>query len=135
MLCISYVFNNEEKTVTQLIFAAIFFIALHVGVAGTLVRDRAIEKIGEKAYRGAFSLLSLLGVFWLSHAYKVADYIETWGQLAWFKPIAAPLMLGAFLLVVLGATTPSPTAVGGEKLLMADAPVQGIQRVTRHPFL
>jgi uncharacterized membrane protein len=135
MLCISYDFNNEEKTVTQLILATIFFITLHVGVAGTLVRDRAIEKMGEKAYRGAFSLFSLLGIFWLAHAYKVADYIETWGQLAWFKPIAAPLMLVAFLLVVLGVTTPNPTAVGGEKLLMTDAPVQGIQRVTRHPFL
>lgn len=120
---------------TQLILAAIFFITLHVGVAGTFVRDRAIKKMGEKAYRGAFSLFSLLGIFWLAHTYKVADYIETWGQLAWFKPIAAPLMLVAFLLVVLGVTTPNPTAVGGEKLLMANAPVQGIQRVTRHPFL
>jgi uncharacterized membrane protein len=135
MLCISLDFTNEEKTVIQLILAAIFFIALHVGVAGTLVRDRAIEKMGEKAYRGAFSLFSLLGIFWLAHAYQFADYIETWGQLAWLKPIAATLMLVAFLLVVLGVTTPNPTAVGGEKLLMADAPVQGIQRVTRHPFL
>jgi uncharacterized membrane protein len=121
--------------VTQLILAAIFFIALHIGVAGTFVRDRAIEKMGEKVYRGLFSLFSLLGIFWLAHAYKVADYIGTWGQLAWFKPIAGSIMFVAFLLVVLGVTTPNPTAVGGEKLLMADAPVQGIQRVTRHPFL
>ena len=81
MLRISYDFNNEEKTVTQLILAAIFFITLHVGVAGTFVRDRAIKKMGEKAYRGAFSLFSLLGIFWLAHAYKVADYVENWGQL------------------------------------------------------
>jgi len=121
--------------VTQLILAAIFFITLHVGVAGTFVRDRTIKKMGEKAYRGAFSLFSLLGIFWLAHAYKVADDIETWGQLVWFKPIAAPLMLVAFLFVVFGVTTPNPTALGGEKLLMADAPAQGIQRVTRHPFL
>lgn len=120
---------------TQLILAAIFFIILHVGVSGTVVRDRVIEKMGEKAYRGAFSLFSLLGIFWLAHAYKVSDYIETWGQLAWFKPIAVFLMLVAFLFVVLGVTTPNPTSVGGEKLLMADAPAQGIQRVTRHPVL
>ena len=120
---------------TQLILAALFFIALHIGVAGTSVRGRAIEKMGENVYRAAFSVLSLLGIAWLSHAYRVAGYIETWGQLAWFKPIAALLMLVAFILVVPGMTTPNPMAVGGEKLLMADAPAQGIHRVTRHPFL
>jgi uncharacterized membrane protein len=44
-------------------------------------------------------------------------------------------MLVAFLLVVLGMTTPNPMAVGGETLLMVDAQARGIQRVTRHPFL
>ena len=120
---------------TQLILAALFFISLHVGVSGTSVRDRAIEKLGENVYRAAFSLLSLLGIVWLAHAYRVAGYIETWGQLVWFKPIAAFLMLVAFLLVVLGMTMPNPMAVGGENLLMADTPAQGIHRVTRHPFL
>ncbi len=120
---------------TQLILAALFFFALHVGVAGTSLRNRAIEKLGEKTYRGAFSLLSLLGLFWLAHAYRAAGYIETWGQLAWFKPIAAILMLVAFLFAALGLTTQNPMAVGGENLLMADAPAQGIQRITRHPFL
>ena len=120
---------------TQLILAALLFIALHVGVSGTSARGRAIEKLGENVYRAAFSLLSLFGIVWLAHAYRVAGYIETWGQLAWFRPIAALLMLVAFLLVVLGMATPNPMAVGGENLLMADAPARGIQRVTRHPFL
>jgi uncharacterized membrane protein len=56
---------------TQLILAALFFIALHVGVAGTSARGRAIEKLGENLYRAAFSLLSLLGIVWLAHAYRV----------------------------------------------------------------
>jgi uncharacterized membrane protein len=120
---------------SQLIFAALFFIALHVGVAGASVRGRAIEKLGENTYRAAFSLLSIFGIVWLAHAYRAADYIEIWGQLAWFKPIAVILMLLVFLLVVLGMATPNPMAVGGENLLMADAPARGIHRVTRHPFL
>ena len=119
----------------ELIFAALFFLGLHLGLAGTSMRDRAIGKLGETAYRAAFSILSLLGIFWLAHAYARADYIETWGQLGWFKPYAAGLMFVAFLLVVLGVTTPNPMAVGGEKLLLADAPAQGIHRITRHPFL
>jgi uncharacterized membrane protein len=81
------------------------------------------------------SPLSLLGIVWLAYACRVAGYIETWGQLVWFKPIAALLMLVAFLLVVPGMTTPNPMAVGEENLLMADAPARGIHRVTRHPFL
>lgn len=120
---------------TQLILAAVFFVALHVGVAGTSLRTRAVATLGETGYRGAFSLLSLLGIYWLAHAYRGAGYLETWGQLAWFKPIAAILMLAAFLLAVLGIATPNPTAVGGERLLLADAPAQAIHRVTRHPFL
>jgi uncharacterized membrane protein len=119
----------------QLILAALFFIVLHVGVSGTSARGYAIEKLGENFYLAAFSLLSLFGIVWLAHAYRVAGYIETWGQLVWFKPIAALLMLVAFLLIVLGMTMPNPMAVGGENLLMADAPAQGMQRVTRHPFL
>ena len=119
----------------QLILAALFFMALHVGVSGTSVRGLAIEKLGEKSYRAAFSVLSVLGIVWLSHAYRAAAYIETWGQLAWFKPIAALLMFIAFLIVVLGMATPNPMAVGGENLLMADATPRGIHRVTRHPFL
>jgi len=120
---------------TQLILAALFFHCSARRCCGHFSRGRAIEKLGENVYRAAFSLLSLLGIVWLAHAYRVAGYIETWGQLAWFKPIAAFLMLVAFLLVVLGMTTPNPMAVGGENLLMANEQARGIQRVTRHPFL
>jgi uncharacterized membrane protein len=129
------ILSRKELTMTELIFAALFFLGLHLGIAGTVMRDRAIGKFGETAYRAAFSSLSLLGIFWLAHAYARADYIETWGQLIGFKPYAAGLMFVAFLLVVLGVSTPNPMAVGGEKLLCANAPARGIQRITRHPFL
>jgi len=120
---------------TQLIFAALFFLGLHFGVAGTALRKHLIDRLSERTYRIAFSSLSLLGLFWLVHAYRSAEYVETWGQLTWFKPVAAILMLAAFLFAVLGLTTPNPTAVGGEKLLESDAPAIGVMRITRHPFL
>lgn len=119
----------------QLILAALFFLALHFGVAGTPLRARLIAQLGENIYRAVFSLLSLAGISWLAHAYRAAGYVETWGQLGWFKPVAAGLMLIAFLLAVLGVTTPNPTAVGGERLLMQTEPAVGILRVTRHPML
>src|SRR5207244_2811440 len=59
--------------------------------------------------------------------------VATWGMLEWWKPFAIILMLPASLLVVIGLTTPNPTALAQEGRLAQ--PPQGIVRVTRHPFL
>jgi uncharacterized membrane protein len=119
----------------QLILAAAFFCGIHFVISGTRLRDVLIGRFGEKAFRAGFSLLSLLGLGWLIHAYGQAPYIETWGQLGWFKPAAALLMLPAFVLVVAGISTPSPTVIGSEGLLNGVEPARGILRVTRHPVL
>lgn len=115
--------------------AVVFFLAIHFGVSGTALRDRLVRTLGEKAYRGLFSLASLVGLIWLIRAYGAAPYQELWGQLVSLKPIAAPLVLLAFLFVVVGLTTPTPTSVGQEARLARDAPARGIVRITRHPFL
>jgi uncharacterized membrane protein len=119
----------------QLALAAAFFVGIHFLISGSRLRDTLVAKYGEKAFRAGFSVLSVLGLFWLIHAYRHAPYIETWGQPDWFKPIAAFFMLFAFLLTVAGLTTPNPTMVGGEQFLDRDEPARGILRVTRHPFL
>jgi uncharacterized membrane protein len=54
-------------------------------------------------------------------------------MLEWWKPIAIILMFPAALLVVIGLTTPNPTAFAQEGRV--GQPPQGIVRVTRHPFL
>jgi uncharacterized membrane protein len=119
----------------QLILAAAFFTGIHVFISGSRYRDVLVARFGEKAFRGGFSVLSLVGLWWLAHAYRAAPYLDTWGQRGGFKPVAALLMLVAFLLVVIGATTPNPTMVGGESLLAGTEPARGILRITRHPFL
>jgi uncharacterized membrane protein len=120
---------------TQLIVAALFFLGIHFLVSGTRLRDRVVGRIGEQKFRLAFSLLSIIGLFWLIYAYRRAPYIETWGQLTALKPFVAALMIPAVLFVLIGLTTPSPTVVKGERLLNRDSPATGILRVTRHPFL
>jgi uncharacterized membrane protein len=120
---------------TQLFIASLVFLCLHLGISATPLRDRAIGMLGASGYRAAFSILALLSLIWLVVAFRAAPYVDTWGQLRWFKHLAVTLMIPAFLLVVLGLLTPNPTAVGGEKLLQGDSPVRGILRVTRHPFL
>ena len=117
----------------SLLLAAIFFAGIHLGVAGTTIRDRAIAALGESGYRAAFSIATAVGLAWLVMAYNRAPYIITWGMLEWWKPFAIILMLPASLLVVIGLTTPNPTAVARENRLAQ--PPQGIVRVTRHPFL
>jgi uncharacterized membrane protein len=117
----------------SLVLAAICFSGIHLGVAGTTLRDRAIAALGKGLYRAVFSIVSLAAGLWFVMAYKDALYVATWGILEWWKPIAMILMLPAFLLVVIGLTTPNPTSVAQEGRV-ARAP-EGIVRVTRHPFL
>jgi len=120
---------------TSLIMAAVFFDGIHFCISGTALRGKIVETIGEKAFRAIFSLLSVVGIVWLSRAFRQAEYIELWGQVQTLRILALMVMLFAFLFVVLGITTPNPMAVGGEALLAAHEPVKGVQRVTRHPFL
>jgi len=119
--------------VLSLVLAAIFFAGIHLGIAGTTIRDRAIAAMGQNGYRVAFSLASVIGLAWLVTAYNRAPYLATWGMLEWWKPFAIALMLPASLLVVIGLTTPNPTSVGQEGRLAQ--PPGGIVRITRHPFL
>ncbi|MEW6036856.1 MAG: NnrU family protein [Pseudomonadota bacterium] len=119
----------------NLALAMLFFVGIHFIISGTRLRDRLVAYRGEKAFRAAFSVLSLLALAWVIYAYRQAPYVETWGQLAWFKPIAAVLMLASFVFVVTGLTTTNPGAVSGESALNDANAVTGILRITRHPFL
>ena len=117
----------------SLVLGALFFIAIHLGVSGTRLRDTLSARLGLRAYMVVFSLASVAGMIWLVAAYNGAPYVPTWGMLEWWKPFQIVLMLPAFLLVVIGLTTPNPTAVGQEALV--SRPPGGIVRITRHPFL
>lgn len=120
---------------TELALAAVFFLGTHLGLAGTPLRGTLTDLIGERLYLVGYVLLSLVAISWLADSYKVAPYVETWGQLSALQPAALVLLLPAFLLVVIGLTTPSPTLVGAEGLLGRERLVTGVLRITRHPFL
>jgi uncharacterized membrane protein len=124
---------QEDAPMLSLLLAAIFFAGIHLGIAGTSLRDRAIAALGRGAYTAVFSLASAAGLVWLVMAYARAPYIAFWGMLEWWKPVAIVLMLPAVLLVVIGLTTPNPTSAGQEGRVAE--PPRGIVRITRHPFL
>jgi uncharacterized membrane protein len=119
----------------SILLAGVFFVGIHLLIAGTRVRDRLVARLGEPAYMGLFSLLSLAGIVWLCWAWSASAPAAPWWNARPLLPVAWVLVFLAFQLVVVGLTTPSPTATGGEGRLSAESPATGILRVTRHPFL
>jgi uncharacterized membrane protein len=120
---------------TSLILAATFFVGIHVFISGTRLRDTIVRTIGERPFLGLFSLLSLAGLVWLCLAYAHAPRISLWGKVDGLRSVALLVMLVSVQFVVIGLTTPSPTAVGGAAQLDEQEPARGMLRVTRHPFL
>ena len=120
---------------TMLVLAGAVFVGIHVCIAGSRLRDRIVAAMGEGPYLGLFSLLSIGALWWMVHAYRTAPLVPLWDPLPGLRGVALLLMLVAVALVVVGLTTPSPTATGGTAALDRDDAVRGILRVTRHPFL
>ncbi|MEE2673087.1 MAG: NnrU family protein [Myxococcota bacterium] len=119
----------------SLALAALFFVGLHLLVAGTRIRERFVAVLGELGYMGAFSLAATVGIVWLCMAWAASPPAAPQWSLAFLRPVVLVLMLLAFVFVVVGLTTPSPTVTGGEGQLEGDEPARGILRITRHPFL
>ena len=120
-----------------LIAATACFIAIHLFVSGTGLRDRLVSRLGEGAYLGAFSAVSLALIVWMAMSYGPALTADgnafLWQAPAWWPHLGGVVVLVAFLLGVPGMLSPNPGAVGQDGRA-ADQP-RGIQRITRHPFL
>jgi uncharacterized membrane protein len=120
----------------MLIAAAVAFLALHLLVAGTRVRDVIVDVVGERAYLGMFSLASAGGIVWLALGYNAATAAGSdvlWDLGPGVRHLGYIVVGVAFLLGVPGLMTPNPTIVGMEGAVAHE--VTGILRVTRHPFL
>ena len=72
----------------SLILADLFFIAVHIGVAGTPLRDSLRAGLGARGYAVLFSVASLAGLWWLVSSYTQAEYVPLWGQPEWWKLVA-----------------------------------------------
>jgi uncharacterized membrane protein len=120
----------------SLIGACAFFVFIHVAISGTRWRDALVARLGAGPYRGAFSLASFAGIFWMGDAYAHAPTVDLWGALLGLRPLIFVVVLIGVLFVTIGLATPNPTSVGREgKLAQGAAAVHGIIRITRHPFL
>jgi uncharacterized membrane protein len=120
---------------TMLFLAAVFLPLSHFGISSTPLRAILVEKLGERPYQALYSLVSFAAFAWLIVAYRHTETAVLWIAPAPLKLAALPVVLFAFLLVVVGLTTPNPTAVGAAALFDRPDIARGILRITRNPFL
>jgi uncharacterized membrane protein len=119
--------------------ACVFWILLHLGMAGSPVRWLLVRRLGESGFRMLFSSLSAIGIIWLARAYAGATTPETFYGLrvvdTWMLWVPAVVMPVALVLFVGALTIRNPTAVGAEGALGQAEPAKGVLRITRHPML
>ena len=113
---------------------AVLFVAQHLGVTSTGLRDRLVGAMGEKPYLGLYSVVSILVFVLLIRAYNATTPdMLLWPTTEWLRWIPLILMPLALLLVVGGVLTRNPSTVG---VVLDDdeaMPVSGVMRITRHP--
>jgi uncharacterized membrane protein len=130
---------------TLLIIAAAVWLGIHMGIAGTRLRDRLVGRIGELPFRGLFSLLSIGAIVFLVRAWSATPIMPLWYAPGWLHWVLVAVMLVAFVLFVASLARRNPTMVptGVPTGVVTTAaapraaarPPRGIQRVTRHPML
>ena len=118
-------------TTLALILATLAFLGLHV-LPSTPLRPLAVRALGESAYLGLFSVVSLAGLAWMSVEYSRAPFEGLWSGLCWGPAALMPL---AFVLLACGLLERNPALLGMASALKRDDPARGIIRITRHPIL
>lgn len=113
-----------------LALAALLWLAIHLGLSGTRLRDRAVATVGEKPFAGLFSLLALASLVLLILAYRGADTTPLWYAPGWLIGVIDALMLSAFVLLAAAAIP-----VRGKGRSAQGEEPRGIARVTRHPMM
>ncbi len=123
----------------MLMAAAAVFLAIHLLISGTRLRDAIAAAVGENIYLGLFSLASTGVIVWLAIGYNAAqassENIILYDLGAAIRHLAIPVVAVAFLLGVPGLLTPNPTSLKQESSAAKPETVRGVLRITRHPFL
>jgi uncharacterized membrane protein len=106
---------------TALLLGLILFLGVHsVRIVAEDWRTRTRARLGENAYKGLYSLLSIGGFLLLLWGYGQArlDPVVLWGSPTWARHLASLLTLAAFIL-----------------LMAAYVPNNGIKARLHHPMV
>jgi uncharacterized membrane protein len=110
---------------TLLFIAALLWLAIHLGLSGTRLRDRVAGVTGERGFPGLFSLLAIGAIGLLIYAYRESDTLPLWYAPSWLVATVDAVALLAFVLFAAAVIPPRGSG---------PAP-RGIFRVTRHPMM
>jgi uncharacterized membrane protein len=111
------------------------FVASHLALSSPPLRASLVSRMGEKGFRGLYSLLSLVLLVWTALAYGDAPVVDLWDPPIGLKHLSLLIMPMACVLLVAGLTTPNPSAIGGDQPEIINAGPAGILKVTRHPVM
>jgi uncharacterized membrane protein len=68
-----------------LLIAALVWIGIHIGIAGTWFRDAIVARIGDGPFRGLFSLLSIVVIVFLVQAWSATETTPLWYAPVWLR--------------------------------------------------
>lgn len=119
---------------TELIAAVLVFLASHAVPSLKPVRGALVARLGERAFRSLYSLVSLALVVWLGFAYARAPYVELWATRPWMIWVPVLVMPFACLLFVGTLTAPNPLSISASRAVY-DPARPGIVSITRHPLM
>ena len=88
---------------TLLVLGLILFLGTHAFSMARSRRAAVVGRVGEGAYKGLYSLLSLAGVVLISIGYgqyRASGYIPVWDPPVWTRHLALLLVLIAFICFV-----------------------------------
>jgi uncharacterized membrane protein len=123
----------------MLLAAALTFLAIHLVVSGTRLRDGIVGTIGEGRYLGLYALASLATLVWLAISYNAAS-LSSENRVLYdlgrgVRDSGVLVIAVAFLLGVQGLLMPNPTSIRHGVAAAKEANIKGVLRITRHPFL
>lgn len=122
----------------SLLAATVLFVAGHFILSGKPLRTALVARVGDRLFRGLYAAVATAAFAWMAVAYSDAPIIPLWARAAALDWVPVVVMPIALMLVVAGATTPSPTtplpARAGVQT-PPDLPIGGILTITRHPVL
>ncbi len=124
-----------QLALIELVAATAAFVASHIVLASSELRDRCVAKLGENGFQITYSLLSVALIVWMAMAYNAAPWVKIWPSTTGLRHLTLGVTLIAFIFVMAGITTPNPSATGTDSHAVVARGPKGIQNITRHPVM
>ncbi|MFC7052816.1 NnrU family protein [Hansschlegelia quercus] len=83
-----------------LVLGLVLFIGGHLVTRARGVRSRLVARVGEPAYKGAYALITALGLALILLGWRYGPFVPVWDPPGWTRHIPITLMWPAFVLLV-----------------------------------